>query len=138
MVPKRPSRKVLRSLCADLGPDDGVDPRDLIRKDTARKASDHRARRLCRQVAETLGGVLAGELGDDVLRGLEVVAVEPGPDVGRLLITVRLPEAHGEADPALVLERLAGASGRLRAAVAATITRRKAPTLAFRVAIPGG
>ena len=137
MPPRKPKRNVLRSLCADVGPDDGIDPRLSDRDRSSRIGPDHRKRRLCQQVAETLGAVLAGECGDDLLNGLSIVAVEPWPDVARLLITVRV-DPPGAVDPGLVLDRLARASGRLRRVVAATITRRKAPSLAFRLAVACG
>ena len=92
-------------------------------------------RQLCSQVAETLGEVLAGQSGDDVLRNLYVVAVVPGPDVRRLLVTVAaLPGAGEGVDPAQAIERLQHASARLRYAVAAAITRRR--TLCSTTASP--
>lgn len=98
---------------------------------------------LCGQVARTLAQVLAEE-DDDVLRELDVVSAEPCADGGRIIVTVApFPTAletaggHGFAvqfDPVTILERLASASGRLRSEVAASITRRRAPHLSFRVA----
>lgn len=110
-----------------------IDPRD------ARKRLQ-----LCGQVARTLAQVLAEE-DDDVLRELDVVSAEPCPDGGRIIVTVApflaAEEIAGDAgigeryDPVTILERLASASGRLRSEVAASITRRRAPHLSFRVAL---
>lgn len=98
---------------------------------------------LCGQVARTLAQVLAEE-DDDVLRDLDVVSAEPCADGGRIIVTVApfaavletgLDREYAERfDPVTILERLASASGRLRSEVAASITRRRAPHLSFRVA----
>lgn len=86
MTPRKPSREVWRALCAESGPDDGIDPRERARsgRSASRSGPSLKARQLCRQVDETLDAVLAGER-DDVLRNLRVVDVTPAPDPGRLL-----------------------------------------------------
>ena len=95
-----------------------------------------KARQLGRQVAETLDAVLAGDTRDDLLRGLRVVSVVPAPDTSRLLVTVEpLPQAD-QVDPAALLARLEHASGWLRTEVASAVTRKRAPLLTFRVALP--
>jgi ribosome-binding factor A len=86
-------------------------------------------------VAEALASVLAGDCGDDVLRNLQVVTVEPAPDASRLRVTVRVEPPSETIRPFQVLERLEHAAGRLRCEVAAAITRKRAPALAFRVAL---
>jgi ribosome-binding factor A len=95
--------------------------------------ADRKTLQLCRQVAETLGSVLAGQCDDVVLQGLDVVDISPAPDASRLLVMVRPLDPE---EPGRVLERLDRASGRLRSEVAAAITRRKTPVLAFRLAAP--
>ena len=73
----------------------------------------------------------AGEnLGD-----LFVEDVFPAPHCGRLLVSVVVPEAHPVADVMAALER---ESPRLRAEVAAAVTRKRAPELSFVPALPGG
>jgi ribosome-binding factor A len=124
---------------------------DFFRQSANRKA-DQKARQLCRQVYRTLSVALPG-CGDDVLQDLTVVAVDPAPDAGHLLVTVSLGSASGggggddrggrdsndlagDGVPAPgwdVLARLAGAAGRLRAEVARDIVRKRAPELSFRV-----
>jgi ribosome-binding factor A len=134
----------LRTVCGEVGPDDGVDPRELARAGTKRRRGAGRppegpgrkARQLGRQVAEALDAVLAGESRDELLAGLRVVSVTPAPDASRLLVTVVPRPPFDRLDPAEVLARLGRASGWLRTEVAAAVTRRKAPTLAFRLA-PG-
>jgi ribosome-binding factor A len=89
---------------------------------------------LCRQVERALNYVLAGECDDDVLRDLTIVSVEPAPDASRMMVTVA-PSMPGTCDLPRILEHLQNASGMLRSFVAASIHRKRAPELAFRVAL---
>ncbi len=132
MTSKRPSRKDMHSLAGEIRPDDGIDPRELARKERPRKGQ-RKSRQLCAQVAETLSLVLSGECGDDLLQSLQVVAVDPAPDASQLVITVRAGLPGEEADPAEVLTRLNAGMGKLRCEVATAITRKRAPRLVFRV-----
>ena len=146
-----PSTVRVRGLCAELGEDDGLDPRQLSRRQgrrgRARRAGpspdlrpvDRKACQLCRQVAETLDEVLA-ECGDSVLQNLSVTGVEPFPDASRLLVTVRsLDGRAGTAlGPEAVLDHLQHASGHLRCEVAASVSRKRAPLLVYRLADPFG
>ncbi len=132
-MPYKPSRKRLRSLCAEVHPDDGADPRVFFRKDGSRGKPRHKARQLCQQVLEILDGLLAGQSGDDRLLDLAVVAVEPAPDASRLLVTVTPRPSAVPPDPLAILASLDRASGWLRSEVASEITRKRAPLLAYRV-----
>lgn len=134
---KKPSRKVLRSLCAEVGPDDGLDPREEAKRRQgaiSRSRTDRKLRQLCGQVAETLNLVLSGSA-DEILSGLYVSDVEPAPNAARLLVTVSV--ALGESmDPVEVLQHLDRASGRLRMETASAISRRKVPHLVYQLALP--
>lgn len=117
--------------CDELGPDDGIDPRYLNRpsRDTAR---DHRkTRQLCAQAARALHLALAGGARDPLLSEFHVVDVEPAPDARRLRVVLEIDPAVAPRDH--VLDRLHAASGLLRAAVAESIRRRRAPELVFDV-----
>jgi ribosome-binding factor A len=133
MTSRKPSRNPMRSLCAQVDPEDGVDPRELARRNRASETGRRKAWQLCSQVARTLGDVLAGQCDDDLLWGLDVVSVEPAPDSSRLLVTVALPPSSDPVDPVDVVAHLRRASGLLRCEMAAAITRRKAPVLVFRL-----
>ena len=52
---------------------------------------NRKALQLCAQVAQTLGVVLAGECGEDLLRELFVTSVVPAPDSSRLLVMIAGP-----------------------------------------------
>lgn len=131
-----PSRKIspreLLSSCAEVGAGDGCDPR-LDRREWSAKVPNRKALQLCTQVARALMGVFA-ECGDDALRDLLIESVTPAPNSSRLLVTV-LPAAPIE--PAVVLEHLERARGKLRSEAVAAIHRRRAPDLLFRVLEPG-
>jgi hypothetical protein len=131
MKGKLPSRKHIQELCAESGPDDGIDPREQLRQ-AGRRKGGRKTQQLCRQVAEALNYAFAAVCNDDVLRDLGVLAVQPAPDESRLLVTVG-PTLPGPCEPTQVSARLRQALGKLRSEVAATIHRKKVPELAFRV-----
>ena len=130
MKPRKPSPRDILSSASDVRPDDGLDPR--FDRRAGRPAGKRKTLQLCREARRTLSAVLAGECDDDVLRELTVLSVVPAPNAGRLLVTVALPPSAG-APAEEVLRRLLGVSGRLRSEVAAAVSRRKTPELAFRV-----
>jgi ribosome-binding factor A len=134
MKRKQPSRRDLLSSCAEPGPDDGIDPRIYFRK-TSEKKPNRKALQLCAEAARALGHALAWEVTDDLLGRLQVESVVPAPDSSRLLVVVSLRARPGTITPDEVLERLRQVTGRLRAEVAAAVCRRKAPELAFQVAL---
>ncbi len=131
MKRNKPSKRDLAALCAEVRPDDGIDPKQFFRTETTRRKNDRKTMQLCSQVADTLNQFLSGESGDDVLRELQVVSVVPAPDASQLLVVVA-PLLNGGPTEGIALARLDEASGRLRAAVTGAITRRRAPKLLFQ------
>jgi ribosome-binding factor A len=132
MTAKKPSKKEMFSLCGKIHPEDGKDPREFARKGRPRKG-DRKVRQLCSQVAETLNLVLSGECGDELLQSLQVVSVDPAPDASQLVVTVHADYPGEVFDPGEVSAHLAKIMGKLRYEVAASITRKRAPKLVFRV-----
>jgi len=88
----------------------------------------YKTMQLCRQVQRALSLSLSGECDDEVLRSVYVEAVEPAPDASRVLVRLIVP--RGVA-PAEVLNRVERFRPKLRADVAAAITRKRAPELTF-------
>src|SRR5262249_27458647 len=126
----RPRRRFDRPLCAAMGPEDGIDPRDWA-KGERRPVKNRKALQLCGQVAQTLHLALAG-CADPLMNDLLVVDVAPFPDSMRLLVTVQ--SATGAAtDPPALMVRLRRCCAMLRREVAAATHRRKTPELVFRV-----
>jgi ribosome-binding factor A len=134
MLARKPSRRVLRALCGEVHSEDGVDPRRDNRHRAGSQAM-RKARRLCQQVADTLSLVL-DDGSDDLLGDLTVLKVDPAPTTARLLVRVAAICEPGR-DPAQFVNALERAAPRLRCEVAAAITRRKAPILAFQLCLRG-
>jgi hypothetical protein len=86
---------------------------------------------LCGQAARLLSLALADLAADESLPSFHVTAVEPAPDASRLRLRVR-PD-----DPAASLERLRAwidaVRPALRAALAAGLSRRRAPDVVVAV-----
>jgi ribosome-binding factor A len=119
-------------MAAELHSDDGQDPKEFFRKALPAKKTGRKALQLCSQVADTLSLVLSGECGDEVLQNLLVAEVTPAPDASQLLVV--LAPTPGSQLPAAeeVMAALHAATGLLRTAVAAAITRKRAPRLRFQ------
>jgi ribosome-binding factor A len=111
-------------------PDDGVDPRTFFESSPRGRGRDRKTQMLCSQVADCLQLVLESGVGDDDLQDLLLREVEPFPDAATLRVTLSIPST---ADPERVHAALARAAGFLRSEVAATISRKRAPQLVFRV-----
>jgi ribosome-binding factor A len=130
------TREQMLAHCDAIHEDDGVDPREFFKLRSHRDKPDRKAQQLCRQVAETIDQILAGELGDAALNGLRVASAIPAPDASRMLVTLVATGDDGPFDRTAIEHKLATVTGLLRSAVAAAITRRKAPNLSFVVIGP--
>jgi ribosome-binding factor A len=130
---RRPGKRQIRLLCGEPGPGDGCDPRDDAPAFDVGAHVGRKAMQLCQQVQEALSDAFATVCNDPLLRGLTVVSVEPAPNMGRLLVTLRLEPEDDGLDGGEVVAHLQRAAGMLRCEVAAAISRRKVPELAFRV-----
>jgi ribosome-binding factor A len=71
------------------------------------------------------------ELDDPLIEELVLVSVTPAPSAAR--VQVNLVPARAGVDREAALVRLAGIAAELRAEVAAEVTRRRVPELAFHV-----
>jgi ribosome-binding factor A len=124
-------RRNASALCAELGPEDGIDPRVLARTRQESKSFCRKEQQLCKEVARLLSLILAGETAHPLLRGLQIVGVE-AEDSGRQLC-VTLGHAHAVAGTeADILEALASVRGHWRTALAHSLRRRRMPALRYR------
>jgi len=122
--------KEVASLCAEIGPEDGVDPRQVFHQ-TTRKQSHRKTYQVCKQAEKTLNLVLASESVDPLLRELVVRTVEPAPDSAHLLVIVEVDlTTQSEHEVREAFER---ANGQLRSAIAMDINRKRAPQISFRL-----
>ncbi len=118
----------LTKLAAELGCEDGTDPKEFHAKPwDAPKQAGRKGQQLCAQVKEALHVALAG-CANETLQSLSVVSVEPAPHTGRLLVIVTV-----DGERVLAEEALHRAAGFLRAEVASAVCRRHAPELVFEV-----
>jgi len=92
-----------------------------------KKQGARRTASLCAQARRAIELALGGCC-DNRLDGLIVEAVSPAPNSGRLLVVLR---RSTEIEDEEVRDALAGAEGLLRSEVAAAITRKRTPQLAF-------
>ena len=121
----------MRELCGELGPEDGIDPREFKRRreGESRQEGKQKTLRLCGQIARSIELCL-GTATDTLLVQLVVDTVEPAPDASRLRVVMTCDPRAG-IDPDEALARLRRASGWLRSEVAASIHRKKTPVLMF-------
>ncbi len=125
---KPPTKEQMQLSCREIGPEDGVDPAEVIRSAFRRK-TNHKSLQLCRRVERTVGYVLAGDLDDDRVRDMQVVSVVPAPNSHHLLVTLEVPEPLPLEDLSALDVVLARYKGRIRTTVAHAIHRKKAPDL---------
>jgi ribosome-binding factor A len=98
------------------------------------RPTDRKTLQLCAQVKDALVWVLGSATNDDRLAVCSVESVEPLPGGNRLLVKVSVPPDVPVGD---VIASLATAAPALRAEVAQSITRRKAPELVY-LPVPAG
>ena len=138
MKSKKKWLKEAASLCAEVRPEDGVDPRMLLRQ-SKKKKTHRKTYQICKQAEKTLTLVLAGESAETILRELIVCAVEPNPDSKHLLVIVSANSTAVPLDENEVLKALQRAGGRLRSVLATTINRKRTPQISFQfIAFMGG
>jgi ribosome-binding factor A len=89
----------------------------------------HKDLQLCRQVFDALTYALA-DIADPLIDDLVLAEVVPAPTAARVLVTLLAPP---ELDRDAALTRLTHIAGELRVEVAAELSRRRVPELAFRI-----
>lgn len=130
------NRKDLLEFCGEVHPDDGIDPHEAFSRGHSRRQfckSNRKDLQLAKQVYRAIDAALRGELTDPILQDLEVVSVQPAPDATHFIVIVRLTTLRDSTPASCVIERLDKARRFLRCQVAAAITRKRTPELAFEV-----
>jgi ribosome-binding factor A len=106
---------------------------EVEEREPSRPRDSRKALQLCRQAQRAIMFALSGECRDELLRDLYVDSVEPMGGGGQLLVRVVVPH-HITAMTPEVLQRLEAHAPQLRAAVAQSICRKRAPSLSFTIA----
>lgn len=96
---------------------------------------EQKTQQLCRQVQRALNLALAGQSAGGALDGVFVFEVSAAAGCGRLVAHIGVPAGH---DWRSALEELRERTPQLRAIVAGSISRKRAPELSFAVAPIGG
>lgn len=120
----------IADLCGEIGADDGQQPKERARSENTR-AFERKDRQLCRQVERALQLAIAAH-GDARVSGLAISRVEPAPDCSHLLCVVMPCPGAPVLDERVAQALLASVAALLRREVAATIHRRRVPSLTFR------
>ncbi len=125
---RRKSHKYMQESAAELGPDDGIDPKQWFHSEAPKRG--RKGLQLCGQIREALYWVLGSQAGDDWLAHLEVHSVQPLGNTSQILITLVAPE---DIEIEHATGKVQAASRAIRAEIAAAIHRRKVPDLFFRI-----
>ena len=112
--------------------DDCVDPKEYFKPDRKQAKANKKAKQLCRQAAQTLDMVL-GDCDDETMQSLTIGSVQPAPDSSRLLVTIIADVPQAEFDREQIQLQLKEQTGRLRAEVGRSISRKRVPSLSFVV-----
>ena len=127
----------MKSLCAELRPEDGRSPVALKKAELRQQSAEHppsqaRARQYCKAVHRALEAGLSSVCGDERLKDLTIQLVEPLHTGSNLLVIVAVPPIAQQS--MLELERtLKKAAGLLRSVIATEIQRKRTPHLTFSV-----
>lgn len=125
----RDRRDSLREVDAEFAA--ALEDEDAQRRQARRQHSEYKTRQLCHQVQRALNLALVARSAGGDLDAVFVSGVSPAPDCGHLLVQVLIPDGCSTTD---VLSELRARTPRLRAEVARSISRKRAPELSF---VPG-
>lgn len=120
-----------KQLCDELDPEDGVDPRLLVRK-YAVKEKNHKTQQFCKVAKQVLSQVLMSEISDQLLQNLEVIDVTASEDNQFIFVSVVFMDVEF-ADGNEILMRLQAIQGFLRSAIARSVKRKRVPALKFQL-----
>jgi ribosome-binding factor A len=118
-------------LCDEIGPEDGIDSRQLSRIFAEDKIS-YKSRQLCKVARQTLSLQLSGEFGDPVLQNLVIVDVTSNEDGSTLLVLFSYEDKSSSMKEVKVMDKLQRVQGSLRAAIARSVSRKRVPALRFK------
>jgi ribosome-binding factor A len=120
-------------LCAKLREDDGLPPSVWAKRQRiVHRHINYHGEQLCKQVRIALADAIACDCADPSFEDLQVLDVRMKSGTSALEVIVAAPPQ----DPVLlsgISQRLQSAEGLLRAAIGASICRKRLPSLRFRL-----
>ncbi len=122
-----------RDCCAHWYDDDGVDFRHERRREK-RQPDPKRLARLCSTVRRLAEQTINERAHVGELMRVDVICVSPHQGSACLAIAVAFPEAASSDETDRSLARLRGLLGPLRAEIAASVSRKRVPSLMVRLA----
>ncbi len=122
-----------RQLCAQIDPENGIDPRIIARKRN-RNPGNHKSEQLGKEARHILSMVFAGELRDPVFQVLEVIDVSASNDSQFLIVSLAATYTGLKFDEMQLLEKCQAIQGYLRSAIASSVKRKRVPALKFELA----
>lgn len=136
--PKNTTNEEILELCGELRPEDGVSSKELAKRELAelkkrdRNKPNYHLRQLCKQVYQAIDMAITCDCGDPILDDLKPVWVRPVPKSNSLEVTFTTSERDLEQIE-LMHTTLNHVEGILRSAVADSISRKRVPTLRFKI-----
>ena len=134
-MPAKRKKPVSDSLASEKREGDGIDPREEKKSEqnrTRRGKPNYAVLRLAKQIGDTLT-VSIGKSKDPILSSFVVNAVEPSPSGTSFVVQVFSSNPELEYEPREIKAILKDEKPRLRADVANTVKRKKAPDFTFDV-----
>lgn len=117
---------------AEIGPEDGIDPRLLV-KERQGDQSNHKALQLCKRAERTINLAFAGECFEPVFGELIVQNVELFPDGTQFLVSLCVRGQRNRHELESIAVTLGHAKGYVRTLIAQSIRRKRVPALRFRL-----
>lgn len=132
MVSRKVSLRAIASLCDEIGPEDGVDPRHIRRErlGSGKQRKEQKAKQVCKEAEVTVQLALSALL-DEALQELRVNRVEPAPDSRRLLVVLEARSNSTHMTEHEAGEALRKVERRLRMDLASALHRKRVPSLTF-------
>ncbi len=125
---KKQISKEVSSLCAEIGPGDGVRP-GRKRDHELSENPERKIGQVCRLVEKTVQMALSS--GDERLADLQIVRVEPAPDSRRLRILVITTQTV--SDNTHIVTAINQAKGWIRSEIATVLNRKRVPEISFQL-----
>jgi hypothetical protein len=124
--------------CAELRPEDGIDPAVLFGRRRRRSGRGRKDRQLCRQAFEAFCLVMEELSLEPWAADLFVVEVTPAPDASRLRVAIGIFSDLAMEEALGRVERLTALSAQFRWELGRAIARKRVPELFFELAAEDG